>query len=122
MKIIYYSNHYFADCDFPLIGALQARGLDVSYYMPLPMGFRRNVLFTLKKRIWKPGIVKASEVREMQAFKDVLDLNKLFFIQGFHRYLPHTWLVWLYALYRMKIEKADVIHITWYIKSSFENK
>ena len=120
MKIIYYSNDWFADCDFPLIGALQARGFDVSYYMPLPLGAKRNVLFTLKKRVWKLGIVRAADLQEMQVFKDVLDLNKLFFIQGYHRYLPHTWLVWVLALYRFKKDKADVIHVTWYINNVFE--
>ena len=120
MKIIYYSNDWFSDCDFPLIGALQKRGFDVSYYMPLPLGTKKNVLFTLKKRIWRLGIIKAADVREMQAFKDVLDLNKLFFIQGYHRFLPHTWLVWIYALIQMKMERADIIHITWYINNAFE--
>lgn len=120
MKIIYYSYEYFADCDFPLIGALQKRGFDVSYYVPLSLGFKKSVLFSFQKRVWKMGIVRAADLQEMQAFKDILDLNKLYFIQGYHKYLPHTWLVWFYALYRMKKEKADVIHITWYIKNSFE--
>ena len=120
MKIVYYSNDWFADCDFPLIGALQARGFDVSYYMPLPLGAKKNVLFTFKSRIWKLGIIKAADVQEMHAFKDVLDLNRLFFIQGFHRYLPHTWLVWVYALIRIKKERADIVHTTWYINNAFE--
>lgn len=120
MKILYYSNDWFADCDFPLIGALQARGFDVSYYMPLPLGAKKNVLFTLKRRIWKTRIIKAADVQEMQVFNDVLDLNKLFFIQGYHRFVPHTWLVWIYALIRMKKERADVVHITWYFNNAFE--
>lgn len=120
MRIVYYSNVFFADCDFPLIGALQKKGFEISYYMPLSLGFKKSVLFSFPKRVWKMGIVKAADLQEMQAFKDVLDLNKLYFIQGYHRYLPHTWLVWLFALYRIKKEKADVIHITWYINNAFE--
>lgn len=120
MKVIYFSRSFFTDSEFPLIKAFQERNIDVSYYIPLQLRFRQCVLFRFRRPVFKLGIVKASEIEEMQVFKDFIDLDKLFFIQGFHRYLIHTWIVWIHVLIKMKREKADVIHVTWPFSNAFE--
>ena len=120
MKVIYYSQSFLTDSDFPLIRALQKKGIDVSYYIPLQYNFRQCTLFRLNKPVRKMGIVRASTVEEMTIYKDVIDLNKMFLIQGSHRFLPHSWLLWLCVLFKMKRENADVVHLVWPFSSVFE--
>ena len=109
------------DSDFPLIRALQKKGIDVACYIPLPYNFRQCALFRLNMPIRRMGIVKASTIEEMGIYKNVIDLDKMFFIQGFHRFLPHTWLIWIYAFFKLKKENADVVHLTWPFQNIFES-
>lgn len=120
MKVIYYSHNFFTDADFPLIKALRDHHIDVSYYVPLPLRFRQCVLFRLNKPILRLGIVKASEMPELQIYKDFIDLEKLYFIMGYHRFFPLYWIIWLRVLWMMKKEKADVVHITWIFSNIYE--
>ena len=120
MKIIYYSQSFLTDTDFPLIKAFRDHHLDVSYYLPLPLRFRQCVLFRLNKPILRLGIVKASEIPELQIYKDYIDLEKLHLILGSNRFLPLSWIVWIRVLLMMKKEKADIVHVAWYFSNIYE--
>ena len=122
MRVIYYSYPFFADCDFPLVKALQKKGIEVFYYMPLHRSFQRSSILEFKRPIRRMGFVKASEVDEMRVYKDCLDLSRLYFIKGFPNnifWIP-SWILWVYVLWHMKQKKADIIHIDWQYKSHFE--
>lgn len=123
MKVIYYSYPFFADCDFPLVKALQNKGVEVFYYMPLHRNFQRSSILEFKRPIRKMRFVKASKMDEMQVYKDCLDLDHLYFIQGFPKniYWIPSWLLWFFVLLHMKSKRADIIHIDWQFKSAFEN-
>ena len=120
MKIIYFSHSFFTDADFPLIRAYQKNKIDVSYYVPLPLRFRQCVLFRLNRPVLKLGIVKASALPEMRLYENFINLDKLYFILGSHRFNPLSWLVWIRVLLMMKKEKADVIHVTWPFSNIYE--
>ncbi len=122
MKVIYYSKPFFADCDFPLIKALQDKGIDVRYYMPLPRNFIHSTILEFNKPITQIGFVKASRMKEMEIYKDCIDLDRLYFIKGYPMkklWIP-SWLLWFYTLWHMKQQKADIIHIDWQIENYFE--
>lgn len=122
MRVIYYSYSFFADCDFPLVKALQDKGIDVRYYMPLQKNFQHSSILELEKPITKLGLVKASAVKEMAIYRDCINLEKLFFIQGYknRKFGILSWCLWIYTLAHMKMFKADVIHIDWPFKNRFE--
>lgn len=123
MRVIYYSYPFFSECDFPLIKALQDNGIDVHYFMPLPMNFQRSSILEFNKPVSKMGLIKAGGILEMQkGYKDCLDLNRLYFIQGFPQvwyWLP-SWLLWIRVLLFMNSLKADIVHIDWQFKNPFE--
>jgi len=122
MKIVYYSKTFFADCDFPLIKALQDKGIDVRYYMSLPRNFQMDNLIELDKPIKRMQLVKASKIKGMEKYKDCIDLNRLYFIAGYPNrvfWFP-SWFFWLYCVIHILLQKPDVIHIDWQLSSPFE--
>lgn len=122
MKVIYYSYPFFADCDFPLVKALQDKGVDMCYYMPLARNFKSSSIIELKKPLRKLGIIKASQIKDFEVYKECIDLERLFIISGFrgnYFWIP-SWILWIYTLYHMKKQKADVIHVDWQFGSIFE--
>ena len=124
MKVIYYSYPFFADCDFPLIKSLQDRGVDVRYYMPLHRNFQRSSILEFKRPLRKMGFVKASRLEEMQVYKDCIDLDRLYFIKAYPLnifWIP-SWLLWVYTLWHMKRQKADIIHIDWQFNNNHFEK
>ena len=115
MKVIYYSRTFFTDCDFPLVKALQDKNVDVRYYLPLRWNFQSNCLLDLEHPIRKWGIYKASSIPEMQAYKNCLDLKRLYLICGFvsRWWFPLSWLLYLLVMIHMFFQRADVFHFTW---------
>lgn len=122
MKVIYYSKDFFADCDFPLVKALQQRGIDVYYFIPLPRNFKRSVLFSFKNPLKKAKLLKASEIEEMKIFKDCIDLDRLYFISGYSNrtWWPFSWVLWLKTMMLFKKINPDVIHLVYHLASPFE--
>ena len=123
MKVIYFSSPYFADCDFPLVGALQNKGIDVQYYIPLPRNFQHASILEFKKPLRGSALVKAASMEDMQIYRDCIDLDRLYLIKGFPRnkfWLP-SWCLWLYTLWHMRKQNADIIHVNWQFNNHFEN-
>ena len=50
MKILYFSTPAFADCDFPLIKALNNSGVDVTYVISMGPYNRKSTLFSIENR------------------------------------------------------------------------
>lgn len=114
MKVIYYSNPSFADCDFPLIKEMQKRKIDVRFYMPIGHKLSNVSIIELDEPICTWGIHKASKFKCMSKYKDCIDLNKLYFICGINRiWWPFTWFLWIWVYFHMLLFKADVLHFTW---------
>lgn len=124
MKVIYYSYPFFADCDFPLVKALQDKGIDVHYYMPLPKGFQRSSILEFEKPQKGRGLVRASCLKEMWIYKECLDLDRLYLIKGYSQrfYWIPSWILWIKTLLHMKRMNADIIHIDWQFNNSIFEK
>lgn len=115
MKVLYISNGYFADCDFPLVKELQMKGIDVRYYIRYPKGVENASILEFRKPLTKWGILKASSLSDMEGYKNCVDLNRLYFISGYtrHWYDVKAWLLWIYVFIHLIVQRADVCHITW---------
>lgn len=115
MKVIYYSKPFFTDCDFPLVKALQDSGVDVHYYMSLPINFSHSSILEFCNPFKKFKLTRAADLPEMQKYAGCLDLNRLYFIptSPIRILRPLIKLIWLYSMWHMKNLDADVFHFTW---------
>ena len=117
MKVVYFSKSFFADCDFPLVKELQSHGVDVHYYIPITRGFKNSSILEFSKPWNKWGIYNASNMEEMQAYKDCLDLKRLYFISGYSNSIcnPFSWFLWFYVLVHVLHQRADVLHFAYHL-------
>lgn len=117
MRIIYYSQTFFTDCDFPLIRDLQNQGYDVLYFFPMNEGNKRQALLDMKQIKPKKGIFKASKYPELDIYKNYIDLDKVNIIN-----IPtggSNWknkVFWIYVFLKMLLLRADIFHFTWQLR------
>lgn len=117
MKVVYYSQPFFADCDFPLVREMQKKGVDVRYYIPLMSGFRSCSILDFPRPIRKWGIYRASSFPEMHPYRDCVDLDRLYFIIGRNfTWWPFTWFLWFYAFFHILFQRAEIMHIIWQLR------
>lgn len=113
MKIVYYSNIFFTDCDFPLVKAFQQRNDEIIYFIEIVLTKQNGGLFNLQNASIHEGIIEASKIDEFQKYSDYIDLSKIFLIVrkpgAFHF---KSW--WIYIkLCRIILNfSPDVLHIT----------
>lgn len=80
MRLLYYSNPYFADADFPLVRTMQQKGCDVTYLIELAPYNLHATIFDIKKQIPKSAILSAFEYPELNIFRDYIDLSKVYIV------------------------------------------
>lgn len=118
MRIIYFSETFFTDCDFPLIRELQNKGIDIKYFFPITERQKRQALLDLKSIKKKFGIFKATEYPEMLIYQDYINLNKIYMInipEGKRR----IWqlLFWVYVYIYILLMRPSIFHYTWQLNS-----
>lgn len=115
MKIIYYSHTFFSDCDFPLIRELERQGHEVYTFYHLSKWELNAGLVEIANQPSKDQLIKASEIEEMQLYREYINLEHIYFINNphFRKYHFQKRLVWLKMYHKMKKIKADVIQITY---------
>lgn len=115
MKIIYFSHPCFADCDFPLIGALQRMGHDVRYYISVASYSRKSTLLNIGNLYPHTGIYPATDIyKEFLDYRRVLDLSNVYVVNQKHKqkYHPANLLLMLRLVFQFVRQKPDVIHLT----------
>lgn len=114
MKIIYFSNTFFADCDFPLIREMQKRGYDVEYYLPIAPHNLKSNLLKIDKIYPHTGIYKATVYDGFKLYENELDLSKVFVVNKLHKqkYHPLNIILMMRLVFRFIKQKPDIIHIT----------
>lgn len=80
MKILYYSTPFFADCDFPLVKALQEAGHDVTYLIALAPYSLNSTLFNIKEQVQENAIIPATLYPELKAYENYMDMNKVYIV------------------------------------------
>lgn len=120
MKIVFFSTLAFSDSDFPLIRELQSRGLDVSCYYVLRPWKKKGGIIDVKSLKKLPGIYKASDYKDMNIYKDYLNLDKIYFINCVANWEndPRNILLRWYSFRHISNQKPDVFHITWQLSSN----
>lgn len=80
MRIIYLSSPPFADCDFPLVKEFQQLGHDIYYFIDLPQYFLKSNIINIKRQINKDNILRASEYKEFELFKNYINMEHIYVI------------------------------------------
>lgn len=80
MKILYYSTPSFADCDFPLIKALQKTGHDVTYLIALAPYSLKSTLFDIKGQVPENAIIPAISYPELKVYESYMDMSKVYIV------------------------------------------
>lgn len=80
MKILYYSTPSFADCDFPLIKALQETGHDVTYLIALAPYSLKSTLFDIKEQVPENAIIPAICYPELKVYENYMDMSKVYIV------------------------------------------
>lgn len=80
MKILYYSSPFFADCDFPLVKALQEAGHDVTYLITLTPYSLKSTLFDIKEQVRENAIIPATCYQELRVYENYMDMSKVFVV------------------------------------------
>lgn len=115
MRIIYYSHTFFSDCDFPLIRELEKMGHDVFTFYHLSNWELNAGLVEIKTQPIGDEIIKASKIREMQVYREFVNLDHVFFVNNPHyrRFHYQKRLVWIKMFLKMKSIKSDIIQVTY---------
>ncbi len=112
MKILYLGSSHFADCDFPLVKALQDMGYDVTYLILLTPNSKRTTLFDIKTIIHQNNIIKATDYSELQVYTSYMDMTKVYIVNRSCK-KESSWAAFhlMVKIARMiKKEKFDIIH------------
>lgn len=80
MKILYYSTPFFADCDFPLVKALQEEGHDVTYLIALAPYSLKSTLFDIKEQVPENAIIPAICYQELKVYESYMDMSKVYIV------------------------------------------
>ena len=78
MRILYISTPFFADCDFPLIKSLQAKGVDITYLILLAPYSLRSTLIDIKEQINETAIFPATRYSELKVYDQYMDMSKVY--------------------------------------------
>lgn len=85
MKVFYWGSFFFTDSDFCIVKHLQDKGIDVTYFIPVEKGRTRGALLDIRTQYNKTGIFPASIYKEFGAFKDYIDLSKIYVVNSINK-------------------------------------
>ncbi len=112
MKILYLSTPSFADCDMPLVRAMQSKGHDVTYLLMLAPHNLQYTIIDIKKKYPRTGVFPSSVYPELKAFDGYIDMDK-FFVANRTSNKSYSLSYWkkTLAIYRfIRKNKFDIIH------------
>lgn len=112
MKILYLSTPSFADCDIPLVRAMQAKGHDVTYLLMLAPHNLQYTIIDIKKIYPHTGVFHSSVYPELKAFGGYIDMDK-FYVANRTSNKSYSLSYWkkTFEIYRfIRRNKFDLIH------------
>lgn len=103
------------DSDFPLIRALQNKGVNIICYFYVSKYVSKAGLINIDKIHRKDDILKASEYESFKMYNTYLNLDNIYIINNYHanRRDIQSWYIWIKVIKHMKMQKADLLHSTW---------
>ena len=114
LKVFFKGSFFFSDNEICLIRALQQKGINVRYYIPIESGRLKGALLSIKKQYPITGIFPAKIYEELNIYGDYLDLNKVYVINSVHKSAlhPHNILLRIKVIVEYLRFKPDVLHYT----------
>lgn len=80
MKIVYYTQSFFLDSDFPLLQEYQRQEHEVMIFITLAPYSLRGTLFDIKKQIERDDVLKACEYTELGVYNNYLNLDNVYIV------------------------------------------
>lgn len=114
MKIVYFTEPNFLDCDLPLIRELQKLNHEVMVFIPLPPCFLKGSLLNIKTQIRNDNVISVTDYQEMNVYSGYLDLKRFYFLnRQKNSQVSFSYFKILMKMIKMIDEfKPDVIHTT----------
>ena len=114
MKIAYLSQTALSDVDFSYVMEAQ-KVMDITYYILVSPFQRQKAAINLTSLANRFGIIPASDIPELYAFKKIVNLKKVYVVNytstNNHQFSKITE---SYQIYKeLKDKRYDVIHLTW---------
>ena len=115
MRILYFGEIHSTDSDFPLIRALQQRGHEVYYLIPLVERYKRAGIIDLNAIKDRPGLFKGTDFEELKSYENYIDLSCLYFINFPKEGKKHfsTWIAFVKTLLFIRKIHPEVMHLVW---------
>lgn len=113
MKIVYYSNLFFTDCDFPLVKAMQQSGVTVFYFIEIVISKQCGGLFDLRDIPLREGIYNATSLDAFNEFIEYMDLSNTYIVVRKPGVTNITcWKTYIELCFKIKKLNPSVLHIT----------
>ena len=90
MKLLYITNPWMADSDFPLIRAYQQKRLDVTVLILMSPNAMAATLFNIKNGLSKTIIVPSAYFPELRLYSQYMDMSKVY-ILNITSNKAHSW-------------------------------
>ena len=121
MKIAYISFTSFSDCDIPFVNELAQEGIDVTYYIIVSNNTKSGPAISIQEIKGKYGIYDASEYQELSKNPFIYGIPKIRIVNMSvaHTYAPSTFALGFMLRKEIKLNKFDLIHITWPLEYPF---
>lgn len=115
MKIAYISSGFLADCDLPLLKAMQEKGQDVYYFLFMSDSSKQATLVNVKHLYRKGALYPANYYPELANLAAYLPINHIYVI---NMPTPHDWAMSsIHAVWKVfrfiKKNNFEIIHLTW---------
>lgn len=115
MKIAYISSGFLADCDLPLLNAMQEKGQDVYYFLFMSDSSKQATLINVKHLHKDGALYPANSYPELANLAVYLPLSHIYVI---NMPTPHDWakssIHAIWKAYRfIQNSNFDIIHLTW---------
>lgn len=113
--IVYYSQPDFTDCDFPLIRAMQLRGIRVKYYIEIHSYNLKRGLLNISHQYPENGIFNASIYKEISEYSNYICLDDVYVVNCIHQsdFHPMSIKLQLRLIWQFLKKDVDIVHIVW---------
>jgi glycosyltransferase involved in cell wall biosynthesis len=117
MRLVYFSNPFFADADFSLLRELRCK-VDLFYFINLsPYSLNSNAINFTKINA-KSGIFTARSFKEMEPFNRFVDLDRTFIVNRTSNkgYNISNLILSIKLFWKLFKLNSDIIHVTFFYK------
>lgn len=115
LTVIYLGSLSCTDSDFPLIRALQQRGVNIIAYFPVGGKSFKSGLISIDRVEKIDSILHASRYEAFKSFEKYLNLDHVYIVNNYHdkRYNWQSWIIWIKFFCHARQYNPDLFHFIW---------